>query len=220
MDASKITELLQKQNTTYINRSKSVDSSTLTWKNQIQSSKYIKGVATCDGEWNVPTNPACSDGSICSFGGAGRTTSIQTGSTKQYLSVYSGASGSSVYSSESILLQKAGRESCANTDKGYVILPKCDCTDTNGPNNTTIPVNNQSNEYLPPFDTYYALKTSCVPIKDQNTQHFVKECHTRFLDNNGPTEMNHSKMAYNPITKEFHTNNQLTCDGCILEPIN
>lgn len=227
MDASKITELLQKQNTTYINRSKPVDSSTLIWKNQIQSSKYIKGVKTCDGnQANVPTNPACSDGSICSFGGAGRTTSIQTGSTKKYLSVYSGASGSAsqVYSSESILLQKAGRESCANTGKGYVILPKCDCTNTNGPNangpsNATVPVNNQSNEYLPPFDTYNALKTPCVPVKDQNQKHFVKECHTRFLDKNGPNPFNNSYMTLDPVTKEFYTNNPPTCDGCIVEPV-
>jgi len=209
MNASKITELLQKQNTTYINRCKTLDSSTLTWKNQIQSSKYIKGVKTCDGNQNVnvPTNPACSD---CSFGGAGRTTTIQTGSTKQYLSVYSGASGSSVYSSEFILLQKAGRESCANTDKGYVILPKCDCTDTNGPNNTTVPVNNQSNEYLPPFDTYKALKTPCVPVKDQNLTHFVKECHTPFLDKNGPNPFNNSFMTLDPVTRQFYN----TKTGC------
>ena len=114
MDASKITQLLQKQNTRYINRCQTVDSSTLIWKNQIQSSKYIKGVQTCNGEqnWNVPTNPGCQNvinqvpTGICSFGGAGRTTAIQTGSSKQFLSVYAGASGSAsrIYSSDSIFL--------------------------------------------------------------------------------------------------------------------
>jgi hypothetical protein len=136
MDASQITKLLQKQNTRFINRCQTVDSSTLTWQNQIQSSKYIKGVKTCNGDqnWNVPTNPGCSVGNgICNFGGSGRTTSIQTGSPQQFLNVLSGASGSAsqVYSSESILLQKAGKESCAvpstnpAPQNSYVVLPAC-----------------------------------------------------------------------------------------------
>jgi hypothetical protein len=170
MDASQITKLLQKQNTRYINRCQTVDSSTLTWKNQIESSKYIKGVKTCEGaqNCNVPTNPACPDfiqptgstqlvtNGINSFGGAGRTTAIQTGSPQQFLNVLSGASGSAseVYSSERILLQKAGKESCGvpglnpitttttdscgntittSTDNTYITLPPCYCDNTNGP---------------------------------------------------------------------------------------
>jgi hypothetical protein len=114
---------------------------------------------------NVPTNPACPDfvktpGSsqlvttgINSFGGAGRTTAIQTGSPQQFLSVLSGASGSAseVYSSERILLQKAGKEVCGvpglnpitttadicgnttTTDNTYITLPACYCENTNGP---------------------------------------------------------------------------------------
>jgi hypothetical protein len=168
MDASKITELLQKQNTRYINRCQTVDSSTLIWKNQIQSSKYIKGVKTCEGaqNCNVPTNPSCPDRvtingqtqntGINSFGGAGRTSAIQTGSPQQFLNVLSGASGSAseVYSSERILLQQAGKESCgvpgtnnytvtttdncgisttSVIDNSYVTLPACYCENTNGP---------------------------------------------------------------------------------------
>jgi hypothetical protein len=209
MDASQITKLLQKQNTRYINRAQTVDSSTLTWKNQIQSSKYIKGVKTCDGQQNcnVPTNPCCADEVVVngvtqrtgtySFGGAGRTTALQTGSPQQFLSVYSGAAGSAsqVYSSESILLQKAGNESCgvAGTSpapqNSYVVLPACYCVDTNGPTNSNssqlsnvnpLPVNNQSNPYLPAFDTYYAMKNPSAqckyPVQDQNQKHFVKFC--------------------------------------------
>jgi len=41
MDASKITELRQKQANKYINRAKTVDASTLTWQRQIESSKYV-----------------------------------------------------------------------------------------------------------------------------------------------------------------------------------
>jgi hypothetical protein len=212
MDASQITKLLQKQNTRYINRCQTVDASTLIWKNQIQSSKYIKGVKTCEGDQNTsnPANPACSDGQgICSFGGAGRTSAIQTGSPQQFLNVLSGAAGSAsqVYSSESILLQQAGKQSCgvAPTNpaptNSYVVLPACYCVDTNGPTNSSstelsnpsvpgnstitgnpnnLPINNQSNPYLPPFDTYYRFKNPAAqcqyPIQDQNQKHFVKRC--------------------------------------------
>ena len=41
MDASKITELRQKQANIYISRANVVDASTLTWQRQIESSKYI-----------------------------------------------------------------------------------------------------------------------------------------------------------------------------------
>lgn len=281
MDASQITKLVQIQNTRYINRCQTVDSSTLTWKNQIQSSKYIKGVKTCDGEQNcnVPTNPGCSDGNgICSFGGSGRTTAIQTGSSQQFLNVFAGASGSAaeVYSSERILLQAAGRNSCgvAPTNpvpqNSYVVLPSggntadfptlnsyqaintglqtssCSylCTNTNGPNpnnpvvtgNSTItgnpndlPVNNQSNPYLPPFDTYYRFKNPsamCKNCPDQNQKHFVKQCHSRFPNaNNGVNVVfnpDDNVTRLDPITKQFYTypvSNPDTCDGCIIEPI-
>lgn len=228
MDASQITKLLQKQNTRYINRNQTVDSSTLIWKNQIESSKYIKGVPTCDGQQNcnVPTNPCCADQvgvngqlqntGINSFGGSGRTTSIQNGSSQQFLNVLSGASGSAsqVYSSESITLQRAGRESCGVTSStepnypanSYVVLPGGDpagsnaqlqnpscsylCTNTNGPvNGKDVPVNNNLNPYLPQFDTYYKFKNpsaQCVNCPDQNQKHFVKQCHSRFPNaNNG-----------------------------------
>ena len=236
MDASKITELLQKQNTRYINRCQTVDSSTLIWKNQIQSSKYIKGVKTCEGEQNVnvPTNPGCQSNGICSFGGGGRTTAIQSGSSQKFLSVYAGAAGSAsqVYTSDIIMLQKAGKESCgvsnpSDSSNSYIVLPGGNpltsnaelqvpsssyiCSNTNGPiNGSTPPINNNLNNYLPQFDTYYALKNpSCnQPIQDQNVQHFVKECNTRFIDDNGVNIRLGNNTTYDPVTKQFHT----TCD--------
>jgi hypothetical protein len=256
MDASQITKLLQKQNTRYINRCQTVDSSTLIWKNTIQSSKYIKGVRTCDGviNTNVPTNPACSDeNGICAFGGAGRTTSIQTGSTKQFLNVLAGAKGSAghIYSSESITLQKAGNESCGVAgvnpapENSYVVLPggnpltsnaelqvpSCSyiCINTNGPvNGQDVPINNNLNPYLPPFDTYYKFKNPSAqcqqPIQDQNQKHFVKQCHTRFPNaNNGVNAVfnpSDNVTRMNPDTKQFYTypvSNPDTCDGCVLE---
>ena len=233
MDASQITKLLQKQNTRYINRCQTTDSSTLTWKNQIQSSKYIKGVQTCEGQQNtnVPTNPACSVGDgVCSFGGSGRTTAIQTGSSQQFLSVLAGASGSAaqVYSSESILLQAAGRNACgvAGTNpapaNSYVVLPGGDpatsnaelqvpscsyeCTDTNGPTNGQgVPVNNNLNPYLPQFDTYYRFKNPAAqcgyPVQDQNQKHFVKICHTRF-----PNANNGVNAVFDPFTNTTYLN--------------
>jgi hypothetical protein len=244
MDASQITKLLQIQNTRYINRNQTVDSSTLTWKNQIQSSKYIKSVPTCNGEQNlnVPTNPSCPDQvvvngqvqntGINSFGGSGRTTAIQTGSPQQFLNVLAGASGSAaqVYSSESITLQRAGKESCGVTsstqpdypNNSYVVLPggspsgsnaqlqnpSCVylCNNTNGPvNGVAPPVNNNQNPYLPQFDTYYAMKNPSAQcnyrVQDQNQKHFVKECHTRF-----PNANNGVNVVFDPTTNTTYLN--------------
>ena len=256
MDSSSITRLLQKQNTRYINRAQTVDSSTLTWKNQIQSSKYIKGVATCDGEknTNVPTQPVCSNGDgTCNYGGQGKQVSIMTGSSQKYPSVYSGASGSAsqIYSSDAILLQKAGMNSCGVAglspapENSYVVLPACYCANTNGPtlscsdtpcvsgnsdltgNPNDVPINNQSNPYLPPFDTYYRFKNpiaQCTaPIPDQNQKHFVKQCHTRFPNaNNGVnvlcTDCSSPPYLVNGELIAPSGNAGRTCNNCIIEP--
>ena len=189
MDASQITKLRQKQNTVYLDRSQTVDSSTMIWRNQIQSSKYIKGVATCTGlrETDVPTEAICPNGNgTFSFGGGGKQMTLATGSTQQYPSVYRGASGSAsqTYSSDKILLQKAGRAYCAeliSDQDPYTILPTCYTSNTNGPStsNPNPVVNNQgSNPYLPPFDTHYQFKNklNTLPMPDQNQKHFVKKC--------------------------------------------
>ena len=295
MDASKITQLLQKQNTRYINRAQTVDSSTLTWKNQIQSSTYIKGVPTCRpaGPAVDPPStitPECSIGcrprnGINAYGGQGKQTNLMTGSSQQYPNVLAGASGSAaqVYSSDIIFMQKAGRNSCSVPgtnpappeipQNAYVILPACYCVNTNGPtNNTTynlissvvsttitgstitsvfypptqnpivpgnststintynIPINNQSNPYLPAFDTYYSMKNPACqfPVQDQNQKHFVKQCHTRFPDaNNGvnvlctdcttPPYLNNGRIITAPYSTISGQYIPPTCDGCIIE---
>lgn len=276
MDASKITQLLQKQNTRYINRAQTLDSSTLTWKNQIQSSTYIKGVPTCRPALDPPSTNTneCSIGcrpvnGINAYGGQGKQTNLMTGSSQQYPNVLSGASGSAsqVYSSDIIMLQKAGRNSCSIPgtspappevpQNAYVILPACYCADTNGPtnfltfegypnvNNPTVagqststintynmPINNQSNPYLPPFDTYYSMKnpTCNFPTPDQNQKHFVKQCHTRFPDaNNGvnvlctdcttPPYLNNGNIITAPYFTPSGQYIPPTCDGCIIEPL-
>ena len=278
MDASKITQLLQKQNTRYINRAQTVDSSTLTWKNLIQSSTYIKGVPTCRPESDPPSinTNECSVGcrpvnGINAYGGQGKQTNLMTGSSQQYPNVLSGASGSAsqVYSSENITLQAAGRNSCSVPgtspalpevpQNAYVILPACYCANTNGPtnfyynssdpssinvNNPTfpnppnnpvvldtpsvtintynLPINNQSNPYLPAFDTYYSMKNpNCnFPIPDQNQQHFVKQCHTRFPDANNGVSVLCTDCAMPPYFTPSGQYIQPTCDGCIIETIS
>ena len=179
MDASQITKLREKQQIQYINRNNSVDSSTMIWRNQIQSSKYIKGITTCTGlqQTSIPTEPVCPNGDgTFSFGG-GKEMSLATGSSQKYPSVFRGASGSAseIYSSDKILLQKAGNTYCAGTtgQDVYTILPVCDCTNTNV--SATI-VNNMSNQYLPSFDTYYNLKNPCFPSIDTNQKHYVQKC--------------------------------------------
>jgi len=292
MDASKITQLLQKQNTRYINRAQTVDSSTLTWKNQIQSSTYIKGVPTCRPLTDPPTTNTneCSVGcrpvnGINAYGGQGKQTNLMTGSSQQYPNVLAGASGSAaqVYSSDIIFMQAAGRNSCSVPgtspappeipQNAYVILPACYCVNTNGPTNNdtynlissvvsttitgstitsvfypptqnpivpgnststintyNIPINNQSNPYLPAFDTYYSMKNPACqfPVPDQNQKHFVKQCHTRFPDaNNGvnvlctdcttPPYLNNGIIITAPYSTSTGVYIPPTCDGCIIE---
>jgi hypothetical protein len=247
MDASKITQLLQKQHTRYINRSQTVDSSTQIWRNQIQSSKYIKGVATCTGLKNtdVPTQAQCpGPNGQRSYGGSGKQMTLSTGSPQQYPSVFAGAAGSAaeVYSSERIMLQKAGQNLCAGMippQDAYTVLPPCDCTNTNGPaltnpdvpgnasltgNPNNLAINNQSNPYLPPFDTYYRFKNPCSTSRpDANAQHFVKECHSRFPNANNGVNV----LCTDCTTPTYLVDGQTisppyvpagTCNGCVLTP--
>ena len=216
MDASSIIKLLQKQNTRFINRCQTQDSSTLTWQNNIQSAKYIKGVPTCNGEQNtnVPTQPACpSTNGICNYGGQGKQTTLMTGATQQFPNVFAGATGSASieYSSDQVMLQKAGKQACGvpgtspAPENSYVVLPECYCSNTNY--SSTI-INNNQNPYLPQVDTYYAMKNPvCRNVPDQNQKHFVKQCHSRFPDANNGVSVNCTECQNSPQT----------CDGCILE---
>jgi len=178
MDASQITKLLQQQNTRTLSRAQTVDSSTLTWQQQIRSSTYIKG-ASCQ-DRNVPTQGCANQNGGCSYGGQGKQMTLMTGSTQMVPSVFSAATGSAtrVYSSEAILLQKAGQNACSVATDRVITLPACDCTDTNGPTASLSdpPINHQANPYLPAFDTYHALKNPCFPTQDQNQKHYVSNC--------------------------------------------
>jgi len=188
MDASQITKLLQKQNTRYINRAHTVDSSTMIWRNQIQHSKYIKGVATCTGLQtnDVPTDPPCANGDgTCSYGGGGKQMTLATGSAQQYPSVFAGAAGSAsqVYSSDKILLQQAGRNYCTELISDPFlseVLPACYESNTNGPTDTD--PNPTVNPFLPPFDTYYKFKNLLAPTQDPNQKHYVQRCNGKVIE--------------------------------------
>lgn len=181
MDASQITKLRVKQQTQYINRNKCADASTLIWQNQIRSSTYISGsnVQTCDGSVQntpVPTQ-VCKD----QYGGQGKQMTLMSGSTQQYPNVFAGASGSAsrLYSSDSIMLQKAGLQACgtpiSTTQPIDVVLPTCFCS-TNGSSLDNPIINDNANPYLPTFDTFYAAKNKCFPSIDQNKKHVVTPC--------------------------------------------
>lgn len=221
MDASKITQLLQKQNTRYINRCQTVDASLQTYRNQLSQSKYVKGTPDCFNESNTlnQVTPGCpGPNGICAYGGNGRSTTLITGSPQQYPNPLASATGSdgTVYSSDNIMLQRAGKQQCGVPGtspapiNSYVVLPVCSdvCTDSNY--SATI-VNNNNNPYLPQVDTYYALKnlTCNQPVQDQNQQHFVKQCHLRNNEMKNGVSVNCSSCQQTPQA----------CDGCILEPI-
>jgi hypothetical protein len=196
MDASKITELLQIQNNRIINRNRTVDSSTLLWEKQIQSSTYIAK----QNQLPVSQHSADKNGIAC-YGGQGKDTTLATGATQRYPNVYAGSagSGSQIYSSDIITLQKAGQNACAapinisNGANSFITLPICVgvgyCSNTNVPSTINPIINNQSNPYLPIFDTYYKMKTPCngVPMIVTNTPKGFSElakCPPPVINNN------------------------------------
>jgi hypothetical protein len=125
MDASKVTELRQRQANTYINRNQVKDASTLTWERQMQASRIL------------PTlNPVANLGG-CQTCGSSSTTATITGSTYQKPNPLFNAkgSGSFVYTSEVVAYANAGDAVCCAAavppaqQQQYTILPKCDCRD-------------------------------------------------------------------------------------------
>lgn len=202
MEASQIIKLLQKQNNRHIHRPQTVDSSTLTWKQQLQSSTHVHGLHTTS-----PSSCCSESNGQRNYGGQGKQTTLVTGSTQQFPNVFSSAKGSAseIYSSDRILLQQAGKHACAIqqdldascTLTSSISLPECYCSNTNLPTDAT-QINPQNNPYLPVFDTYYRFKRPCDPVIDKNKKHFIHQCHSR---QDGSQSQSHS-----------------TCDGCIIEP--
>jgi len=140
MDASKITELRQKQANQSINRAKTVDASTLTWQRQIESSKYIASQAPVNDE---PGCKNCGPNATVSTSTQGvgpnafyinGTTTIYVPPPLNYPNPLFSAKGSagSYVSCEQVAYQRAGQNSCgvAPLSAGLVqTLPSCFCGD-------------------------------------------------------------------------------------------
>lgn len=144
MDASKITQLRQKQANVYINRAKVTDSSTLTWQKQIESSKYVASQAPYA---DLPGCQVVGTFSTISVGSGGVGPGAVQVNTDGGPPVYQltpgplkpnplfGGSGSAsrVYTSTNIMYQLAGKNSCgvATPYEGNLIqtLPRCFCGD-------------------------------------------------------------------------------------------
>jgi hypothetical protein len=171
MDASKITELRQQQANRYINRAQVVDSSTLTWKKQIESSKYVATQAPVNDE---PGCVGCGPNALVSTStqGVGPNAFYINGTNTIYVPpallypnpMYSakGSAGSYV-SCDQIAYQLAGKNSCgvAPLSAGLVqTLPSCFCGDADiyyqpnnqGGSNLIVPPNvDPSNNWLNPY---------------------------------------------------------------------
>jgi spermidine/putrescine-binding protein len=89
-------------------------------------------------------------------------------------------------------------------------------------NTYNIPINNQSNPYLPAFDTYYSMKNPACqfPVPDQNQKHFVKQCHTRFPNANNGISVLCTDCTMPPYFTPSGQYIPPTCDGCIIETIS
>lgn len=153
MDASKVIELHRVQANRYINRAKTVDSSLQTWRNQIQSSRFISDTLVrtppnadpCTNPTNFNQVIGCRCSSEANMPGSGSATTV--------------------YSVEKILLQAAGNAECASRPLNlteaqapgykeelarifsttasqisddlvakasqYIILPECSCSNSN-----------------------------------------------------------------------------------------
>ena len=139
MDASKITELRQKRANVFINRAQTVDSSTLTWNNMIQASKYVAtqapvtnyaGCTTCGGMSQVATGTAGVTVEAITLAGQ-KNLYLNPPPLKPNPLFNNKGSGSFVYSSENITLQRAGQATCGVAtvnQQQYITLPRCFCS--------------------------------------------------------------------------------------------
>jgi hypothetical protein len=186
MDASKITELRQRQANRYINRAKVVDASTLTWQRQIESSKYIAPQLTTGGPSMLIGGNQCGLNALTSVGtaGVGPGAILLDDGTYYvpppllYPNPLRGAKGSagSYTSCEQIAYQLAGQNSCgvAPVSVGPLLItlptgqfPDSDIFYPGGGNQLYAPPGtdvsgNWLNPYLPnpnPYNAYTATAT-------------------------------------------------------------
>jgi hypothetical protein len=192
MDASKITELLQKRENRYINRAQqSQDASLITWNKFIQSSTVLPQVATATRP-ELPANvPGCE---TCS--GMSRVNITQNSTVRKPNPMFSSkGSGSRDYTSQSITYKRAGDAYCcaetindiSTPSEAFIDLPRCFCNSVDRfeqsgePNVWSAPPPTDSakawlNPYLPNPQPYIA-NTEPAPCISCN--------HYKILDDNG-----------------------------------
>jgi hypothetical protein len=164
MDASKITELRQKQANTFITRAQVVDSSTLTWQRQIQSSRYLPQTSSDNVEQLTTAGSGLGGCKTCgSF--ATTTTAMDTQIRRPNPYFSSKGSGGQIISCDTITYKVAGDQSCgAQPQTPYTQLPRCFCNNLNdwidpltGQQTNPDASQNRINPYLPLPQPYIQL---------------------------------------------------------------
>jgi hypothetical protein len=155
MDASQVIKLKLKQLGSYTHPYKAVDSSTYTQQKQLKTQHFYPNTTTCpDIEYNPVTILPCFH---C---GQRATTTISTDSSKQVFNhmAHQNGSGTRIYSSEALLLQKASRAVCsqASVEPSAIVIPPCHC-ESNSESQPNV------NPFQPVFDVQYSMKyPSCT----------------------------------------------------------
>lgn len=168
MDASKITELRMKQANRYVNRAACVDSSTLTWQNQIRSSTFIPSLVAGSPAYNQPNQ--------CQNCSAESKIALSSNSVGAVAALYpnpmrGSGSATTVYSSDKVTYYNAGQAACgaaplnivtdqfSASSSQYIINPECFCSEIN--------------TFDKPFNPYLPIPTvvqqTCMPCVEQNT---------------------------------------------------
>lgn len=153
MDASQVIKLKLARMGSYTHPYKTVDASTYTWKKQLATPHVVPKTLLCSGEIYDPVSLA-----PCTSCGQGATETISMDSVVRLPNTKNGqmGSGTRIYSTESVTLQKASRAMCATQEPSAIVVIPMYCES----NNEDTPM---INPYQPPFDVQYAMKNpACV----------------------------------------------------------
>jgi len=190
-----------KQANRYVNRAACVDSSTLTWQNQIRSSTFIPSL--------VPGAPNYNQPNACQNCSAESKIALSSNSVGAVAALYpnpmrGSGSATTVYTSDKVTYHRAGQAQCAQpplnivTDQytaassQYIIKPACFCSDTN-----IGPLPEGYNPYLP-IPT--VVQNVCVPCVEQNTPSAAQLAAAQYQAiNNGGTIVNNRYVPVDPV---------------------
>lgn len=175
MDASKITELRQKQITNYIHTTKPVDAGVLTWYKQTCSSRFMADTVkrNPDNIANLCMSPTNYNQVIgCTNCSAESNITMQTNGIGQqnYMRpnpTLGSGSATNVYSSDKVLYYHAGNANLSfnPSSNAYISVPSCYCSNTN-----ISSFNEGTGIFVPPpenngFNPYLPLPRVVAPVK-------------------------------------------------------